>query len=237
MKWLRTIVLFDQGDVISTVAWRNAHESYTRAIGLIDNPRGSGQLTLRRISKDKKSRNGVTYLKHRFVEHMRNETWLTEAPVALRSGREHPTLKTFPDLQDHVEPVSASFGGFDFMSTTPDGLRVAIEWETGNISSSHRSLNKLSLALSNGDIQVGVLIVPSREMYFHMTDRVGNIAELSPYLAFWERTKEMVTRGLLAVSVVEHDQLSDDETLPYLYMGMDGRAREGKAKLASLLPE
>lgn len=236
MKWLRTVVLFDKGDVISTDAWRLAHESYVRSIRRIDNPPGSGSLTLRRISPDKSQRNGVTYLKHRFVEHMREETWLTEAPVALRSGHDHPTLRTYPDLQEHVEPIGAKFGGFDFMSITPDGSRIGIEWETGNISSSHRSLNKLSLALSNGDIQAGVLIIPTREMYFHMTDRIGNITELSPYLAFWERTKNMVERGLLALTVVEHDELSDDDALPYLKLGKDGRAKEGR-KRKGLLPE
>ncbi len=230
MKWLRTIILFNQGDVLGSDTWRRAHESYVRAIQTIDHPRGSGSLTIRKISADKKSRNGVTYLKNRFVEHMRDETWLTEAPIRLRSGHEHPKFQTYPDRQEYEEPVTASFGGFDFMSEAPDGSRIALEWETGNISSSHRSLNKLSLALSNGDIQAGVLIVPSRQLYSHMTDRVGNISELSPYLAFWQRTKEMVTNGLLALTVVEHDHISEDAALPYLATGMDGRAREGKAK-------
>lgn len=237
MQWLRTIILFDQGDVISSETWKRAHESYVRAIQAIDHPRGSGTLGLRRISKDKKSRNGVSYLKNRFVEHMGEQEWLTEARVKLKSGHDNPMLRTYPDMKEHVEPVTARFGGFDFMSVTPDGVRVAIEWETGNISSSHRSLNKLSLALSNGDIQVGVLVVPSRDMYFHMTDRVGNIGELSPYLAFWERTKHMVTSGLLAVTVVEHDHLSDDEELPYLSVGRDGRAREGQLNRAKLAPK
>ena len=164
---------------------------------------------------------------------MRHDSWLTEAPVSLKSGHDNPTLRSYPDRKSYVEPIAASFGGFDFMSVTPDGTRVAIEWETGNISSSHRSLNKLSLALSNGDIAIGVLIVPSREMYTHMTDRVGNISELSPYLSFWERMKHIVKKGLLAVSVVEHDGLTMEIEHPYLKVGMDGRAREGRDKLLS----
>ncbi len=70
-----------------------------------------------------------------------------------------------------------------------NGMQIAIEWETGNISSSHRSMNKLALALGAGIIQVGVLIVPSRSLYEHLTDRIGNIGELSGYLSMWEGLK------------------------------------------------
>jgi hypothetical protein len=49
---------------------------------------------------------------------------------------------------------------------------VAVEWETGNISSSHRALNKMALGLLNGTIAAGVLIVPSRKLYRYLTDRI-----------------------------------------------------------------
>jgi hypothetical protein len=75
------------------------------------------------------------------------------------------------------------------MTTAPNGTKVAIEWETGNISSSHRSMNKLAIALGSGVVQVGVLIVPSRQLYDHLTDRIGNIGELSGYLSMWEGLK------------------------------------------------
>ena len=230
MKWLRTRVVFDQGNLIDSSEWELAHTSYVRAIERIDNPIGSGKLMLRRLATidNKVCRNGVTYLKSRFVGHMKEETWLTEVKVRLRSGHDQPTLCLYPSKDAYQEPIAARFGGFDFVSATPDGLRIATEWETGNISSSHRSLNKLCLALSNSDIDVGVLIVPSRDLYAHMTDRIGNIAELSPYLAFWEKMKHGVTRGLLAVTVVEHDELTDDASFEHLYMGMDGRAQQSR---------
>lgn len=44
MKWLRTLVLFDQGDVTSSADWKSLHESYVRSIGSIDFPEGSGSL-------------------------------------------------------------------------------------------------------------------------------------------------------------------------------------------------
>lgn len=116
------------------------------------------------------------------------------------------------------------------MTRTPSSLQVAIEWETGNISSSHRSVNKLAIALASGVIQAGVLIVPSRSCYEHMTDRIGNIGELAGYLELWEAAKTRVERGLLAISVVEADALTDDRKFKFLPVGNDGRAAQGRAR-------
>jgi hypothetical protein len=91
-------------------------------------------------------------------------------------------------------------------------------------------MNKLAIALASGVIQAGVLIVPSRSCYEHLTDRIGNIGELSGYLELWEAARERVDRGLLGISVVEHDVLTDDETVPYLPVANDGRAAQGRAR-------
>ena len=235
MKWLRTMVLFDKGGVISSPDWKNLHESYVRAIASIEHPRGSGSLTLRRkqrLPNNQWKRNGVGYLRKEFLAFMRDhEGWRAESDVALSRDREQPPLLLYPSLEEYREPITSDFGGFDFMATAENGARVAIEWETGNISSSHRSMNKLAIALSSGLMDVGVLIVPSRPLYEHLTDRIGNIGELSGYLSMWEGLKSVVERGLLAITVVEHDQLTDSEGIEYLAVGGDGRAREGQAKL------
>jgi Restriction endonuclease BamHI len=97
-------------------------------------------------------------------------------------------------------------------------------------ASSHRSMNKLCLALMTLQIEIGVLIVPSRALYPHLTDRIGNWMELSPYLHFWKRAGEFIKKGLLAVTVVEHDELTDDPSIPYIGQGKDGRSAEGKTK-------
>ena len=47
MKWLRTLVLFDKGNVISSEDWKSVHTSYVRAIASIDHPAGAGKLRLR----------------------------------------------------------------------------------------------------------------------------------------------------------------------------------------------
>ena len=234
MKWLRTMVLFNKGGVMQTQEWETLHRSYVNCIDMIDFPEKSGKLKLRKkFKKENKqwSRNGVVYLKKRFLDHMTiDEGWESEKDFGFSQGVVPPTLQLYPSGEDYQEPISSQFGGFDFVSTTADGNRVAIEWETGNISSSHRSMNKLALALEGGFIQAGVFIVPSRNLYEHLTDRIGNIGELSGYLAMWQGLSPSVEHGLLAITVVEHDELTDDESHPYLPVGKDGRAKEGSAK-------
>lgn len=233
MRWLRTIVIFDKGGVVNGADWATVHESYVRSIQAIDNPEGSGTLTLRRKAKlpnGQWRRNGVNYLRARFLHHMvSDEKWLPEGAVEMPQDRVQPELSRYPSREPYREPVTSDFGGFDFMTRTASGLRIAIEWETGNISSSHRSVNKLVISLASGVIQAGVLIVPSRQLYEHLTDRVGNIGELSGYLELWESAKAGVQRGLLAITVVEHDALTNSETFPWLDVGNDGRAAEGRA--------
>jgi hypothetical protein len=232
MKWLRTLVLFDQGDVVSTVDWKSIHQSFVRSIESIDSPTGRGRLVLRRKKQDPISkqwnRNGVGFLRSRFLEHMvHKEGWQAEGKVDLQNLKEKPELRLYPSMEPYSEPITSAFGDFDFVTTTESGIRVAIEWETGNISSSHRSLNKLSIVLAAKKIQAGVLILPSRNLYEHLTDRIGNIGELSPYLGMWKSMGASVERGMLAIAVVEHDELTDDSEVPYLKAGKDGRAVEG----------
>lgn len=234
MRWLRTLVLFDKGDVIGSDDWEILHTSYTHAIISIDYPKGSGKLRLRRkikLPNGQWQRNGVGYLRSRFLDYMKEiEGWRTEGVVKLARDRDQPPIMLYPSRELYREPVTSDFGGFDFVTTAPNGTRIALEWETGNISSSHRSMNKLAVALCNGIVEIGVLIVPSRELYAHLTDRIGNIGELSGYLSMWEGLKSNVTRGVLAVTVVEHDEVTEDSSLPYLPVGNDGRAKEGRSK-------
>lgn len=236
MKWLRTLVVFDSGDVVSTTGWQSVHECCVRAIQSIDFPAGAGGLTLRRRSRrpdGQWNRNGVGYLRSRFVRHMVDDAGCrAEAGFDLGPDRSPPDLHLYPSLEPYREPITSHFGEFDLATTASDGTLVAVEWETGNISSSHRSMNKLVIALSEGVAQAGVLIVPSRDLYEHLTDRIGNIGELSGYLSMWKDLAVRVERGLLAISVVEHDALTDDATFPYLPTGDDGRAQEGRAKRA-----
>ena len=171
MKWLRTLVVFDQGNVIGTGDWKAIHDSFVRSIQSIEHPAGSGSLTLRRRATidARDTRNGVRPLRDQFLTHMVSvEGWKSEGLVDLAKTRAQVSVKLFPTMSDYEEPITSSFGEFDFATTAAGGSKIAIEWETGNISSSHRSLNKLCIALATGIIEVGVLVVPSRQLYLHL---------------------------------------------------------------------
>jgi hypothetical protein len=66
----------------------------------------------------------------------------------------------------------------------------------------------------------GALILPTREMYRYLTDRVGNYPELEPYFPLWRSLQ--VNEGLLVVIAIEHDAVSPD--VPRIPKGTDGRA-------------
>jgi Restriction endonuclease BamHI len=94
------------------------------------------------------------------------------------------------------------------------------EWETGNISSSHRSMNKLTMLVSCGEISAGVLVVPSRKLYVYLTDRIGNIKELEPYFGLWKSVP--CKSGVLEIVVIEQD--AESLKVPRIPKGTDGRA-------------
>ena len=230
MRWLRTLVLFDKGDVLNSFDWHTVHESYVRSVEAIQHPSGSGSFTIRRKRRgpnQKWIRNGVGYLRQSFLNHIVDvEGWRAEGLADLGLGTQ-PPIRLYPSMEEYPIEVTI-FGDFDLVTTAPNGTRVAIEWETGNVSSSHRSMNKLVLALESGSVSVGVLIVPSRLLYEHLTDRIGNFEELSGYMRMWQSFGANVEHGLLAVSVVEHDYLTDDPNTLYLHVGDDGNALRGR---------
>lgn len=233
MKLLTTILLFDCGGIAESTGWIELHSAYARAIKGIQFPENSGRLLLRQKSRKAGStqwnRNGVAYLRNQFLKNMVDiEGWQSESQFELDTLQEEPALRVFPSMDPYSEKVRSRFGNFDFMTRAENGLRAVIEWETGNISSSHRSMNKLAIALRAGKIDAGVLVLPSRAMYAHMTDRIGNIDELSPYLSLWSEMAPTIDYGLLAVAVVEHDGLTDNTDHPYLPVGNDGRSRRGR---------
>lgn len=106
-------------------------------------------------------------------------------------------------------------------ATLPVGDRhFCVEWETGNVSSSHRAINKMALGILKKVLIGGALILPTREMYRYLTDRVGNYPEVEPYFALWKSLT--VDEGLLAVIAIEHDAVG--KSVPRIPKGTDGRA-------------
>jgi len=109
----------------------------------------------------------------------------------------------------------------DATKTLSRNRTFGIEWETGNISSSHRAMNRLLRGYHDNLLIGGALIVPTRVLYHYLTDRVGNFAELEPYFKLWKATITW-KNGALAIIAVEHD--GTDPKVPRISKGTDGRA-------------
>lgn len=143
--------------------------------------------------------NGVTPIKLGLMEELHSLGWKLEVPLDIA------TVK-LPGKLDAV--LSTSHGP------------VALEWETGNVSSSHRALNKMALGLMRGVLACGILVVPSRPLYRFLTDRIGNFDDLAPYLDLWRSIP--CQAGVLELDVIEHDATSTD--VPRIPKGTSGRA-------------
>jgi len=146
-------------------------------------PPGSTQFTIR----PERHVNGVTPIKVDFIRHLVSRGWAAE--VRLSIGE-------------------LGAGPLDAVKTLADGRKFAVEWETGNISSTHRAINKMALGMLRGELVGGAIVLPTRVMYPYLTDRVGNFAEIAPYFDVWRSWPHV--QGLLAVFAVEHDAVSPD---------------------------
>lgn len=146
--------------------------------------------------------NGVLPIRHGFVVELEHRGWGAEVAFPLKSA------------------AGANFGAMDAARSIEGGLPFMVEWETGNISSSHRAMNKLALGLTSGVIAGGVLLVPTKDFARYLTDRIGNEWELLPYTPLWQSIR--VTRGYLAIFAVEHDR--EDTNVERIPKGTDGRA-------------
>jgi len=200
MKIIRTEVLIDAGDFSASPVWAEIQEQFTEAIHSVEWPPGSGSFTLHdQPGKKRGEGNGVKPIKDACMRHLKKNGWSLETPVNIA------TVKR-PGKMDATRPV---------------GKRLfCVEWETGNISSSHRAINKMALGMLDGILVGGVLVVPTREMYNYLTDRVGNFRELEPYFPLWRSVP--IREGILAVIAIEHDAVSTD--VPRIEKGTDGRA-------------
>lgn len=141
--------------------------------------------------------NGVDPIKKNFLAHLASKGWLTEARMGFGAIRPGPL--------DAVKRLS-------------DGRHFAVEWETGNISSSHRALNKMAMGMQSGELVGGALVLPTRNLYRYLTDRIGNFEEIAPYFPLF-RTHTM-SGGLLAVFAIQHD--AESPTTPLIPKRTDG---------------
>ena len=200
MKIVSVETLINSGSFPASDEWHTLRSQLHDDIRRMDWPPGTGTFTVYPESGKKSGQgNGVKPIKDGLMYRLERRGWQLEKAM---------------DIATVIRP-----GKLDAVFDCEAGP-VAVEWETGNISSSHRALNKMCLGLMKGLLVGGVLVVPSRDFYKFLTDRVGNISELRPYLDLWSSIK--CDNGILEIIVVEYDDTSFD--VPRIKKGTDGRA-------------
>jgi len=116
MRVVREEVLIDRGNVGQTQAYKIAYQQVIEAISFVVWPPGASQFTIH----PENEANGVLPIKIAFQSYLREHGWVLESKVDVLATVKRPG------------PIDATF-------ETEEGY-FAVEWETGNISSSHRSL-------------------------------------------------------------------------------------------------
>lgn len=215
MRITEWIVIHDTQGYSETEDFKELEAMITNAILGMHNPPGSGKFLLRPSSAGKvddvtrkklgklsgKTVNGVKAIKEPFIDYLTAISgWKTEEKVDLGLG-ECDVVYFYDD----------------------ERLPFIVEWETGNISSTHRAVNRILSSIMRGMASGGVLILPSRDMYPHLTDRVGNAGEIQGYIDLWKKADNLSDKPYyFAFVVIEQDELSD--TVPYFAAGKDGNS-------------
>lgn len=196
MKIVHEEILINQDYLQETEEWKEIQSEIHYAISSVTWPPGSSQFIINPIPHG----NGVKPIKDGCMVALQSQFgWQLESTIFIREANRPGKVDAFRHT---------SLGDFVF------------EWETGNISSSHRALNKIALGLLRNVLLGGILVLPTRQLYPYLTDRVGNYEELSPYFPVWRSIP--VKRGLMVIIAVEHDAL--DPHVPLISKGTDGRA-------------
>lgn len=114
------------------------------------------------INSSEKNLNGVVPVKENIYARLEEEYgWFREKPLPyLLEVKKGGPIDVYKE-----------FGAF----------KVGLEFETGNISSAHRAVNKLRIGIKHHDLDMGVLILPIFNLSYYLTDRVSNYEELEPY--------------------------------------------------------
>jgi hypothetical protein len=196
MKIINLEILHKKGDFFDTPEFEKIISGIKYAISNVVWP---GDASIFRINPQKKA-NGVKPIKTFCMQHLSQQGWLLEQRLNITSGRPGPLDAVLKISEDNF---------------------FALEWETGNISSSHRALNKMALGIQTQSLIGGILVLPSRKFYNYLTDRIGNYQELVPYFPLWKGLN--INHGYLAIIEIEHD--TEDNQVPLIGKGTDGWAK------------
>ena len=143
---------------------KQAYEEVITSIRSSVWPKGSNIFT---INNSEKNVNGVVPLKENcYIMLEETYNWFREKPL------------------DVLKYEKKKGGPIDVYKEFRDGdtvRRVGLEFETGNISSAHRSMQKLLLGLNRKELDMAIILMPVFELAYYLTDRVTNYEELEPY--------------------------------------------------------
>lgn len=187
---------------ISAVA-KSAYDEIIEAIGhMVGN-----------INNSKKKINSVSPIKNGLVNMLHeNYHWETEHHLQI--------------LKDNISAGNSNIkrrrgqgGGIDAFKEfvfNDYKFRVGIEFETGNVASVHRSINKLSMGLQSRELDMIFLILPVFNLAQYLTDRVANYEEIEAYFPLFS-DKPFIALGFDA------ENYSPD--FPIFEKGKDGNAK------------
>jgi hypothetical protein len=200
VKITKVVTLKSCGSYALSKHWKVTRNQIRKAVRSCEWPVGSGLFTIYpEPGKKRGMGNGVIPVKNGFVKALKANGWNIEGKAK--------------------NVLDQRLGSFDAVLSGPE-KPIVVEWETGNISSSHRSMNKLTMLLSMGVISAGVMVVPSRKLYVYLTDRIGNIQELEPYFELWKSVP--CESGVLEIIVIEQD--AESTSVPKIPKITAGRA-------------
>lgn len=162
------------------------------------------------INNSEKNCNGVVPLKEPCYRMLEEEYgWYREKPLDILSEKGGPI------------DVYKSFADSD------SSFNAGIEFETGNISSAHRSMNKLSLGVHNGELHLAVLMMPMHSLSYYLTDRVSNYEELKPYFSLISDVPFII---------IGFDVEAYSSNIPCLPKGKDGMSNRSIRKWRNRMP-
>jgi hypothetical protein len=209
MKLITTEKLIDVGSFSSSSTWNEIEFQIYESIMKVQWPSGSGKFLLYPESGKKRGRgSGVKPIKEAFLHNLNRYGWILEKALDIATYRRPGKIDALYRVRDWHSDRDVFF---------------AVEWETGNISSSHRALNKMVIGLMRGKLIGGALVLPTRNMSQYLTDRVGNYGELAPYFPLWRALGSQFDDGLLIVIAIEHDGVSYE--VARIPKGTNGRAQ------------
>lgn len=196
MRIIREETLINQGDFAQSPELVRLRQHIEQAITDVTWPPGSTEFTIYPV----KHANGVVPIRKLFQNNLKSLGWQVETRLDVGAVEKQPG------------PIDATY--------RVGNQHFAVEWETGNISSSHRALNKMVIGLLRGVLIGGALVLPTSLLYPYLTDRIGSFEELAPYFDVYRSVR--CECGLLLVIAVEHDAISP--AAPHIPKGTDGRA-------------